>query len=104
MKSIKFFKYWYSYEFEKCLKDYGYTIDDVEGFNVSFKCWFKGNFLKTYIVYLSDNEYLCFKVVDFKSFNECNKVRLGFEGETLLGWYKDAHIRRYKLNNEYIYD
>ena len=97
MKNIKQFKYKNTYNFDRFLKDYGYKLEDVKGFNVSFKCWFKGNFLKTYIIYLKDNECLCFKVVYFKSLNESNQSRLGFNGETLLIWYQDANVVWYKV-------
>ena len=102
MKSIKFFKYWYSYEFEKCLKDYGYTIDDVEGFSVVSVKHYHGNILKTYEAYIYDGESVYFSVAYFKSFNECNQSRLGFNGDKLLKWYQIAIIKHYKLDGEYI--
>ena len=102
MKNIKQFKYWYSYEFEKCLKDYGYAIDDVKGFNVSSVKRYHGNILKTYIIYVYDGESIYFSVVYFKSFNEYNQSWLGFNGEKLLNWYQNAIIKLYKLNGEYI--
>ena len=104
MKNIKSFKYWYSYEFERFLSAYGYKIEDVKGFSVSSIKRYHGNILKTYIIYFNDDEYEYFKVVYFKSFNECNQSRLGFKGDKMLRWYEDANIRKYKLNNEYIYD
>ena len=84
MKNIKFFKYWYSYEFEKCLRDYGYTIDDVIGFNVSYIRRYHGNVLKTYKVYVLDGESVYFSIAYFKSFDEYNKTWLGFNGDQLL--------------------
>ena len=102
MKNIKYFKYWYSYEFEKCLKDYGYTLDDVKGFSVSDIKRYHGNILKTYKVYAYDGESVYFSVVYFKSFNEYNKAWLGFNGERLLDWYQKAIIKLYKLSDEYI--
>ena len=104
MKSIKCFKYWYSFEFEKCLKDYGYTIDDVKGFSVSGIRHYHGNILKTYIVYVYDGESVYFSVVYFKSFNEYHQSRLGFNGNKLLRWYEISEIKLYKLNDEYIRD
>ena len=104
MKNIKQFKYWYSYEFEKCLADYGYTIDDVKGYSVSSIMRYRGNVLKTYIVYVYDGESVYFSVAYFKSFNEYNKAWLGFNGDKLLQWYNKAAIKQYKLNNEYIRD
>ena len=102
MKNIKRFKYWYSYEFESCLKSYGYTLDDVKGFNVAYKRCYHGNILKTYKVYVFDGESVYFSVAYFKSFNECNQSRLGFNGNKLLRWYEIAEIKEYKLGNEYI--
>ena len=102
MKSIKSFKYWYSYEFEKCLKDYGYTIDDVKGFSVSNIKRYHGNILKTYIVYVYDGESVYFSVAYFKSFNEINQSRLGFNGDKLLMWYQFSRIKHYKLSGEYV--
>ena len=102
MKNIKCFKYWYNYEFERCLKEYGYSIDDVKGFSVSSVKRYRGNILKTYIIYVYDGESVYFSIVYFKSFNECNKCRLGFNGEKLLKWYKISRIKHYKLSGEYI--
>ena len=104
MKNIKYFKYWYSFEFERCLKDYGYTIDDVKGYSVSSIKRYCGNILKTYKVYIYDGESVYFSVAYFKSFNEYNKTWLGFNGDKLLEWYKTAIIKLYKLNNEYIWN
>ena len=96
MKNIKQFKYWYTYEFEKCLKDYGYTIDDVKGFRVSSIMCYRGNTLKTYVIYVYDGEAVYFSVAYFKSFNEYRQSWLGFNGEKLLNWYQDANIKKYK--------
>ena len=104
MKSIKYFKYWYTYNFEKFLKGYGYTIDDVKGFSVSSIKRYHGNILKTYIIYIYDGESVYFSVVFFKSFNEYNQTWLGFNGNKLLRWYEIAEIKAYKLNDEYIWD
>ena len=84
MKSIKYFKYWYSNEFEKFLKDYGYSIDDVKGFSISNIKRYKGNILKTYIVYIYDGESIYFSIAYFKSFNEYNNAWLGFSGNKML--------------------
>ena len=84
MKKIKYFKYWYSYEFEKFLKDYGYSIDDVIGFSVSDIKRYHGNILKTYKVYVYDGESVYFSIVYFKSFDEYNKAWLGFSGNKML--------------------
>ena len=84
MNNIKRFKYANTYELEKCLKDYGYTLDDVKGFNVSSIKRYHGNILKTYIIYVYDGESVYFSVVYFKSFNEYNQTWLGFNGNKLL--------------------
>ena len=102
MNNIKSFKYWYSYEFERFLKNHGYTIDDVKGYNVSSVMRYRGNVLKTYVVYVYDGENVYFSVAYFKSFDEYNKAWLGFNGDKLLQWYKKAAIKQYKLNNEWI--
>ena len=104
MKKIKYFEYWYTYEFEIFLKDYGYTLEDVKGFSFAGKRQCQGNVIKLYNVRFNDGEYEYFKIVYFKSFNECNSARLGFKGDKLLSWYNDANVRKYKLNNEYIYE
>ena len=84
MKNIKYFKYKNIYCFESFLKDYGYGIDDVKGFNVSDITRYHCNALKTYAIYFNDGEYEYFKVADFKSFNEYHQSRLGFNGNKLL--------------------
>ena len=104
MKNIKLFKYWYSYEFENFLKDYGYALADVKGFSVSGVKRYHGNILKTYKVYVYDGESVYFSVVYFKSFNEYNQTWLGFNGNKLLRWYEISPIKLYKLNDEYIMD
>ena len=102
MKNIKRFKYWYTYDFQKCLERYGYTIDDVKGFSVSGIKRYHGNVLKTYIIYVYDGESVYFSVAYFKSFNEYNQSRLGFNGNKLLRWYEIAEIKEYKLLDNYI--
>ena len=103
MKNIKNFKYWYSYEFEKFLKDYGYSLDDVKGFSVSSLKRYHGNILKVYEIHFNDGEYEYFRIAYFKSFNEYNQTWLGFNGNKLLHWYETSAIKLYKLNNEYIW-
>ena len=102
MKNIKLFKFWDSYEFDRCLKDYGYTIDDVVGFSVVGKKHYHGNILKVYSIWFKDCGEEYFKVVYFKSFNECNQCRLGLKGNKLLRWYQISNIKHYKLCGEYI--
>ena len=104
MKNIKSFKYWGSYEFECCLKEHGYTINDVKGYSVSIIKRYHGNILKTYIIYFKDGESVYFIVVYFKSFNECNQSRLGFSGNKLLLWHQISNVKHYKLSGEYILD
>ena len=104
MKNIKCFKYWYSFEFEKFLKNYGYSIDDVKGFSVIGIKRYHGNILKTYKVYIYGGENVYFSIAYFKSFNEYNKTWLKFNGERLLKWYKTSIIKLFKLNDEYIID
>ena len=101
MKNIKSFKYWYSFEFDRFLKEYGYTIDDVKGYNVSSVMRYCGNILKTYVIYIYDGESVYFSIAYFKSFDEYNKAWLGFK-DKLLQIYKKAAIKLYKLNSEYI--
>ena len=96
MKSIKFFKYVNEKHFNVFLKEYGYSVDDVIGFSVSAIHHFHGNVFKSYIIYFKDGCLECFKVVYFKSFNEYLQSALGFNGDTLLSWYNDANIRKYK--------
>ena len=98
MKNIKYFKYKNTYNFEKFLREYGYTLSDAVGFSVNVIFHYRGNVFKSYIIYLKDAMLACFKVVYFKSFNEYHQCRLGFNGEKLLEWYNDANIRKYKLN------
>ena len=99
MKSIECFIYKNTYNFEKCLKDYGYAIEDVEGFSVSNIKRYHGNVFKTYIVYVFDGESIYFSVAYFKDFNELNQSRLGFKGDKLLSWYNSAAVRQYKVKD-----
>ena len=84
MKSIKCFKYKNTYEFEKFLSAYEYRIEDVKGFSFAGQRQYHGNILKLYNVRFNDGEYEYFKVVYFRSLNECEQSRLGFNGKTLL--------------------
>ena len=96
MKSIKCFKYMNTKQFNVFLSDYGYAIDDVIGFNLSSVTCYHGNLLKTYVIHFDDGECEYFSVVYFKSFNEYNQSRLGFNGDKLLEWYNKANTRKYK--------
>ena len=102
MKSIKHFKYKSTYNFEKFLDGYGYTLNDAVGFSTYDKQQYNGNILREYVIYLSDHDHIFFKTVDFKSFNEYHQSRLGFNSERLLNWYQDANVRRYKSNDRYV--
>ena len=104
MVNIKRFKYWYTYEFQKFLESYGYTIDDVKGFSVAYKRCYHGNILKVYSIHFNNDEFEYFKVVYFKSFHEYHQSRLGFNGNKLLFWYESSEIKEYKLSGEYIRD
>lgn len=104
MKNIKLFKYWYNYDFEMFLKDYGYTLEDVKGFSLFERKRYNGNIWKIYKVYVYGGESVYFSVAFFKSFNEHNQARLGLKGQKLLEWYQKSIIKFYKLNNEYIMD
>ena len=99
MKSIKYFKYKNTNAFEKCLNEYGYTINDAVGFSVCDKQKYHGNILKEYVIYLVDHDHVFFKEVCFKSFNEIQQARLGFNGKVLLEWYESANVRQYKVKD-----
>ena len=99
MKSIKYFQYKNTYEFEKFLSAYGYAIGDVKGFSFAGQRQYRGNILKLYNVRFNDGEYEYFKVVYFKSFNEYHQCRLGFNGDKLLTWYDSANVRWYKVKD-----
>ena len=108
MKNIKYFKYKNTYNFEKFLKECGYKIDDVSSYSVIGEKRYNGNILKEYTIFFSDHDHAFFKVVYFKSLNECDRSRLGFNGNTLLEWYQDANVIKYKvkdvwgLNDKYV--
>lgn len=102
MKNIKSFKHWYRFAFERFLKEYGYTLDDVKGFSLDDIKRYDGNILKTYLIYFNDDESIYFNVVYFKSFNEYRQSALGFNGNKMSYWYDVSPIRYYKLNGEYV--
>ena len=102
MKNIKLFKFKDTYEFERFLAEYGYKTEDVEGFSVAGEKHYRGNILKVYSIWFSDCSEEYFKVVYFKSFNEGNQSRLGFNGNKLLTWYEISNMRYFKLSGEYI--
>ena len=99
MKNIKYFKYKNTFAFEKFLCNYGYWVENITGFSYGWKEQYHGNFLKVYLIYFNDGEYKLFRIVYFKSFNECNSARLGFINNKLLMWYDDANVRKYKTND-----
>ena len=99
MKNIKFFIYKNTYEFKKFLDAYDYRLWDVVGFSYAGKEQYHGNILKEYCIHFKDGEYEYFKIVYFKSFNELNQSRLGFNGDKLLSWYEDANVRKYKVKD-----
>ena len=96
MKSIKYFKYLNTKQFDAFLNAYGYILDDVKGFSFDEQKQYRGNILKEYCIHFKDGEYEYFKVVYFKSFNEYRQSCLGFNGDKLLDWYEDADVRQYK--------
>ena len=96
MKSIKYFKYLDTKQFNAFLAAYGYKLDDVKGFSFDEKKQYRGNILTIYNIHFNDGEYEYFKVVYFKSFNEYRQSCLGFNGDKLLDWWEDADVRRYK--------
>ena len=99
MKNIKYFQYKNTYEFKKFLDAYEYRLWDVVGFSYAGKEQYRGNILKEYCIHFKDGEYEYFKIVYFKSFNERNQSRLGFNGDKLLSWYEDANVRKYKVKD-----
>ena len=99
MKNIKNFKFKNKNAFKKFLSAYGYDLSDVAGYSMGWKEQFKGNVLKVYIIYFYKGEYKLFRIVYFKSFDECNETRLGFINNKLLSWYDSADIRKYKTND-----
>ena len=96
MKNIKLFKFKDTCEFESFLRDYGYSFEDIKGWNLAEKRQYCGNVLKIYSIYFNDGEYEYFQFVYFKSFNEYRQTRLGFRGEKLLRWFEDSYIKWYK--------
>ena len=101
MRNIKYFNYKNTYEFQKCLKECGYTLDDIKGFSFNDKEQYHNNILKTYNIHFKDGESVYFKEVCFKSFNEYRQSALGFNGDKLLDWYQDSNIIKYKTKDIY---
>ena len=93
MKSIKYFEYKNTYEFERFLSAYGYWLEDVKGFSVVDKKQYRGNILKEYFIHFKDGEREYFRVVYFRSFNEYYDSKLGFSGNKMLEWYENADVR-----------
>ena len=99
MKNIKYFEYKNTYAFERFLCDYGYWVEDVKGFKFGWKEQYHGNILKVYMIYFNDDEYKLFRIIYFKSWNECNQARLGIINNKLLMWYDSSNIRKYKVKD-----
>ena len=101
MKSIKYFQYKNTWEFERFLRSCKHRLKDAVGFSVFNVERYHGNILKTYIIYLYDDAKLYFKVVFFKNFFVCKKAPRGLEGNKLLEWYSAAAVRWYKVKDCY---
>ena len=99
MKKIKYFMYKNTYEYEKFLNAYGYRPEDVKGFSVVGSKHYHGNVLKVYSIWFKDYNEEYFKEVSFKSLNESQRSRLGFNGNKLLDWYENANVRLYKVKD-----
>ena len=99
MINIKYFNYKNLYEFKKCLNSYGYRLRDAVGFNVSGIQRYRGNILKTYIIYVNDGKSIYFNVAYFKSLNEYDQCYAGLKGERLLKWCDDKNVREYKVKD-----
>ena len=84
MKSIKYFKYLNTKQFNAFLAAYCYKLDDVKGFSFDEKKQYHCNVLTIYCIHFKDGEREYFKVVTFKSFNEYRQSCLGFNGDKLL--------------------
>ena len=104
MKSIKLFKYYNTFAFEKFLCDAHHWVEDIKGFKFGWKEQHRGNFLKVYEIYFNDGEYKLFRIVFFRNFNEYDKARLGAIKSKLLMWYDDANIRKYKVKDAYLFE
>ena len=85
MKNIKCFKYKNTKQFNVFLHSYGYKLDNVKGFSVVGTPYYHGNKLKVYFIHFNDGEKKYFKVAYFKSLNECDQARLGFNCIKLSG-------------------
>ena len=101
MKSIKYFQYKNTWEFERFLRACKRWLEDAVGFSVVGVERYRGNILKTYAIYLSDGAKLHFKVVFFKDFFACKRAPWGFEGNKLLEWYEGAAVKHYKVKDDY---
>ena len=101
MKNIKYFKYKNTFSFEKFLCDNHYWVEDIKGFKFGWKEQYRGNVLKAYMIYFNDGEYKIFRVVYFKSLNECDKSRLGVKINKLVMWYDSANVVKYKVKDIY---
>ena len=99
MKNIKFFKYKNTCKFANFLSSYEYKLEDIEGFCLAGQKQYHGNIFKIYDIWFKDGSFEIFKVAYFKSFNEYHQSRLGFNGNKLLGWYENADVKGYKLED-----
>lgn len=99
MKDIKYFKYKNTYEYNKFLKECGYTLDDVKGFCLCQQTWYHGNLLKIYAIHFKDCKMKPFSVIYFKNINEYHQTHLGLSNERLLWWYQGANIIEYKVKD-----
>ena len=101
MKSIKYFEYKNTYEFERFLSKRRCWLKDIKGFKFGWKKQYRGNFLKTYIICLKNDRILYFSIASFKSFFERNRAYLGVSGFKLFKWYEIADVVMYKVKDEY---
>ena len=102
MKNIKYFKYTNTYSFERFLKKYGYSMDDVSGYSIGWKEQHDGNVLRAYIIYFNIGEYKIFRILFLKDFNEHEQISLGLKINKVLSWYDGSNIVKYKYNGRYI--
>ena len=97
MKNIKYFIYKKTYGFEKLLKENGYKLDGVKGFNLCVKKHYCGNIIKIYAIHFNDGKMKAFSAVYFKNLDEYDKSALGLNGNKLLWWCQGANIVEYKV-------
>ncbi len=102
MKDIKSFKYKNTYTFERFLRAYGYSMDDISGYSIGWKEQYNGNVLRVYIIYFNDGKYKRFSVLYLKDVNEYKEISTGLKINKLLMWYDSANIVKYKVDNRYI--